>query len=110
VHVAVLGLDRGRRASFGTRTTASTPVAAAAAATASPRFPVDEQQIVVTPWSSEADTASVAVRSLYDRVGFSLSSFSQRSSSSRSESGSHGTSRVQPEPTSTRAPVGSSSW
>ena len=59
--------------------TASRPRAAASAATASPRCPDDEQQIVCRPSCAAAAPAIAAIRSLKDCVGLAVSSFSHRS-------------------------------
>jgi hypothetical protein len=39
-------------------------------------LPVEEQQSVVTPWSTAAAAATAATRSLNESVGFAFSSFS----------------------------------
>ena len=59
--------------------TDSRPRAAASAATASPRCPDDEQQIVCSPSRAAAVPAIAAIRSLKDCVGLAVSSFSHNS-------------------------------
>jgi hypothetical protein len=60
--------------SAGQKTAASRPSAAARAATAFARFPVDEQARVVIPSSSALAAATAATRSLNEWVGLAVSS------------------------------------
>jgi hypothetical protein len=86
------------------RTTAARPSAAARAATAFARLPVDAQASVLSP-SSRAFAAAIATtRSLNEWVGFVWSSLSNTSPtpSSRASRGA-GTSGVQPGPVCTSA-------
>ena len=65
--------------SAGQRTTASRPSAAARAATAFARLPVEEHESVVRPSSSAFAAATATTRSLNECVGFAVSSLSQSS-------------------------------
>jgi len=65
--------------SAGQRTTASRPSAAARAATALARLPVEEHESVVRPSSSALAAATATTRSLNECVGFAVSSLSQSS-------------------------------
>ncbi len=65
----------------GTSTTASRPSAAARAATAFARLPVDEHESVVRPSSIAFAAATATTRSLNECVGLAVSSFSQSSPS-----------------------------
>ena len=61
--------------SCGIRTTAGSPAAAACAAVALARLPVDAQATVSKPNSIALDTATETTRSLNDRVGWLTASF-----------------------------------
>ena len=65
--------------SAGQKTAASRPSAAARAATALARFPVDEQASVVRPSSCAFAQATATTRSLNEWVGLAVSSLSQSS-------------------------------
>jgi hypothetical protein len=65
--------------SAGQKTAASIPSAAARAATALARLPVEEQASVRRPSSCAFAQATATTRSLNEWVGFAVSSFSQSS-------------------------------
>ena len=83
--------------SAGQKTAASMPSAAARAATAFARLPVEEQASVSRPSSWAFAHATATTRSLNECVGFDVSSFSQTSDSpSADASRGAGTSGVNP--------------
>ena len=63
----------------GQKTAASSPSTAARAATASARFPVEEQASVRSPSSCAFAHATATTRSLKEWVGLAVSSLSQSS-------------------------------
>ena len=84
---------------------ASSPLAAAYAAVAFARFPVEAQATVSNPNSRATVTATVTTRSLNDPVGLTVSSFSHSSSIPRaSPSRRARRSGVNPAPRSTVGP------
>src|SRR5581483_11092691 len=91
--------------SAGQKTAASMPSAAARAATAFARFPVDEHASVSSPSSFAFAAATATTRSLNECVGFAVSSLSQ-SSPSPSASASRGAGRSGVNPGARRASVG----
>src|SRR5213078_1600480 len=103
-YTAVASSFSGSR-SAGHKTTASSPSAAARAATAFARLPVDEHASVVRPSSCAFAAATATTRSLNECVGFAVSSFSQ-SSPTPTASASRGTRTSGVQPTGSRCSGG----